>query len=99
MKGKQNSGKAVLIYDGNCHACRRTIGWIRENGRKDAFEMLSCQSEDVRQRFPFIKKTSCMQAMQLILPDGKVLSGGNALSEIVRRLKHYSAAAGLFSLP
>jgi predicted DCC family thiol-disulfide oxidoreductase YuxK len=99
MKGKQKTGKAVLIYDGNCPVCQRTIGWIRENERKDSFEMLSCQSEEVRQRFPFIEEAVCMQAMQLILPDGEVFSGEKALPEIIRRLKRYSAAAELFSLP
>jgi len=62
-------------------------------------EMLSCQTEEARQRFPSIEKAVCMQAMQLILPDGRVLSGELALPEILKRLKRYSPAAALFDLP
>jgi predicted DCC family thiol-disulfide oxidoreductase YuxK len=91
--------KAVLIYDGDCPVCAETVRWIRENERKDSFEMLPCQSGEVRKRFPLIEPAACMRAMQLILPDGKILSGEKALPEILKRLKRYSPAAALFSLP
>ncbi|RPI37090.1 MAG: DUF393 domain-containing protein [Nitrospiraceae bacterium] len=91
--------KAVLIYDGDCPVCAETVRWIRENERKDSFEMLPCQSLEVRKRFPLIEPAACMRAMQLILPDGKILSGEKALPEILKRLKRYSPAAALFSLP
>ena len=35
----------------------------------------------------------------MVLPDGKILSGEKALPEILKRLKRYSPAAALFSLP
>jgi predicted DCC family thiol-disulfide oxidoreductase YuxK len=91
--------KAVLIYDGDCPVCAETVRWIRENERKDSFEMLPCQSGEVRTRFPLIEPAACMRAMQLILPDGEILSGEKALPEILKRLKRYSPAAALFSLP
>jgi predicted DCC family thiol-disulfide oxidoreductase YuxK len=91
--------RPVLIFDGNCPICRKTMDWIRGNSDKDTFEMLTCQSEDVIQRYPFIDRASCMQAMQLILPDGTVLPGEKALPEILKRTKRYDSAAGLFSLP
>jgi predicted DCC family thiol-disulfide oxidoreductase YuxK len=93
---QQKTGKAVLIYDGNCPICQRAIEWIKGNERKDSFEMLPCQSEEVRRRFPLIEESICMGAMQLILPDGQMLSGERALPEILRRLKRYRLAAGLF---
>ncbi len=40
-----------------------------------------------------------MKAMQLILPDGQVLSGEKTLPEILKRLRHYSRAAAVFRLP
>jgi predicted DCC family thiol-disulfide oxidoreductase YuxK len=100
MAEKQlKTGKAVLIYDGNCPICQRAIEWIKGNERKDSFEMLPCQSEEVRRRFPSIEESVCMRAMELILPDGQILSGERALPEILRRLKHYRLAARLFRLP
>jgi predicted DCC family thiol-disulfide oxidoreductase YuxK len=89
----------VLIYDEGCPVCRKTVAWIRENMCKDAFEMIPCQSEEARKKFPFIEQAVCMQAMQLILPGSEVLGGEKALPEIVKRLKRYSPAAALFALP
>lgn len=100
MTGTQKrSDPAVLIYDGVCPVCRKTVAWIRENMRKEAFVMIPCQSEEARTRFPSVEQAVCMQAMQLVLPDGEVLSGEKALPEIVKRLKRYSPAAALFDLP
>ena len=100
MTDKQlKTQKAVLIYDGQCPVCQKTIAWIRENMRKDAFEMLPCQTEVARQRFPSVEQAACMQAMQLILPDGRVFSGEKAFPEILKRLKRFSPAAALFTLP
>lgn len=100
MTGTQKkSGRAVLIYDSECPVCQRTVVWIRENMHRDAFEMLPCRSEEARKRFPAVQQAVCMQAMQLILPDGEVLGGEKALPEIVKRLKRYSPAAALFDLP
>ena len=100
MRGKQErTRKAVLIYDGQCPVCLKTVGWIRDNMRKDAFEMLPCQAEEVRQRFPAVEQAVCMQAMQLVLPDGQVLAGEKALPEVLKRLKRFSPAAAIFDLP
>lgn len=96
---RERSGKAVLIYDGNCPVCQKTIAWIKSNAKKGAFEMLTCQSKSTRERFPSIEEAVCMQAMQLILPDGTVFSGEEAMPEILKRLKKYSPAAEIFNLP
>jgi len=96
---QRKATRAVLIYDGMCPVCRRTIGWIKDNQRKDAFEFLTCQSDEIVRRYPVIEKATCMQAMQLILPDGTVLSGEKALPEILKRTKRYSPAAEFFKIP
>lgn len=100
MTSKQSrTEKAVLVFDGNCPVCKGAIQWIEENQRKGSFEMLPCQSKEAKKRFPFMEEAVCMQAMQLILPDGRVLSGEKALPEVLRRLKRFSPAADLFKLP
>ncbi len=100
-RGKNNSlsDKAVLIYDGGCPICRSTVEWIKEHEQKNAFEMLPCRSEDRKKRYPFMEEATCMQAMQLVLPDGNALAGEKALPEIFKRLRRYRAAAALFNLP
>jgi predicted DCC family thiol-disulfide oxidoreductase YuxK len=98
-KKNEKTDRAVLVYDGNCPVCKKTIAWIKENQRKDSFEMFPCQSNEVHERFPFIEKAVCMKAMQLVLPDGTLLSGEKALPEVLKRLKRFSPAADLFKLP
>jgi predicted DCC family thiol-disulfide oxidoreductase YuxK len=91
--------RAVLIYDEECPICRKTARWVERNKRGDVFEMLACQAEGVRSRFPFMEETVCMKAMQLILPDGRVLPGEKALPEIINRLGRYHWVAWFFRLP
>jgi predicted DCC family thiol-disulfide oxidoreductase YuxK len=91
--------KAVLIYDGNCPVCGATVDWIRENARKGEFEYLPCQSLERKERFPRIREAFCMDAMQLVLPDGVVLAGEKALPEILKRLRRYGSLSSFFNLP
>ncbi len=91
--------RATLIYDGSCPICSSTVAWIEENEKDDSFEMVPCQSEAMDRRFPDVKLDECMNAMHLVLPDGKILGGEQALPEIFRRLRWYQPVALLFKLP
>jgi predicted DCC family thiol-disulfide oxidoreductase YuxK len=91
--------RATLIYDGTCPICSSTVTWIEENEKDGSFEMVPCQSEALDKRFPDVKLDECMKAMHLVLPDGKILGGEQALPEIFRRLSWYRPVALLFRLP
>jgi predicted DCC family thiol-disulfide oxidoreductase YuxK len=60
---------------------------------------LPCQAPERRARYPWMSEDACLQAMQLILPDGRVLVGDAAIPEILRRLRGWRWLAGLFRLP
>ena len=79
--------KATLVYDGECAICRGAADWVRRNAMPDAFEYLSCHSEELTRRFPAVAREACLQAMHLVLPDGRVLVGEKAAPEILSRLK------------
>jgi len=90
----------VLIYDAECPVCRNTVDWVRRNASApDAFEFLPCRSAEARDRFPRIEEAACLQAVHLVLPDGRVLAGERAFPEILCRLPRYRRAAALFRLP
>ena len=90
----------ALVYDADCPVCRAAADWVRRNAAvPDAFEYLPCRSAETRSRFPAIAEASCLQAMHLVLPDGTVLAGEQALPEILRRTRRYRRAAVLFRLP
>ncbi|MCP2501095.1 MAG: DUF393 domain-containing protein [Deltaproteobacteria bacterium] len=89
-----------LVYDADCTVCRGAADWVRRNAAApDAFEYLPCRSAETRSRFPAITEAACLQAMHLVLPDGAILAGEQALPEILRRTRRYRWAAGLFRLP
>ena len=91
--------RATLIYDGECPVCRGAAEWVRARAAPGAFEFFSCHSEELPRRFPAVARQACLQAMHLVLPDGTILAGENALPEILRRTRRYRRAAVLFRLP
>ncbi len=97
-RGKE-PGKAFLIFDAECPVCRNAVEWIRVRAVPEAFEYLSCHSEDLSSRFPHIEKSACLAAMHLVLQDGSVLAGEQAVPEILLRLRRFRWAAALFRLP
>jgi len=100
--GKVGAAPAVLIYDADCSMCRASALWLMRRalaGGADELEILPCRSPVRRERFGFIADETCMQAMQLVLPDGRVLAGADAAPEILRRIPRWRWVATLFSLP
>jgi predicted DCC family thiol-disulfide oxidoreductase YuxK len=95
-------GRAVLVYDGDCSMCRGSALWLlrrAEAGGARDLDILPCRSPVRRQRFPAITDEACMQAMQLVLPDGRVLAGADAAPEILRRIPRWRWVAAVFALP
>lgn len=92
-------GAAVIVYDGECPVCRKAVDRVRSRAEPGAFEFLSCHSGDLPLRFPSIERSACLQAMHLVLPDGTILSGADALPEIFTRLRRCGWFARLLGLP
>jgi len=90
----------ALVYDADCPVCRAAAEWVRRNALvPDTFEYLPCRSAETRSRFPAIAEAACLQAMHLVLPDGTIHAGEQALPEILQRTRRYRWAAVLFRLP
>jgi predicted DCC family thiol-disulfide oxidoreductase YuxK len=91
---------ATLIYDGECSMCRASALWLMRRALSGGrLEILPCRSGVRRERFPQVSEEACLTAMQLVLPDGRVLSGGDAVPELLRRIRGWGWLAGLFALP
>ena len=65
--------RAVLIYDGTWGLCRGGVSWLSRRAVTGHFEFLPCQAAERRARYPWMDEHTCLQAMQLILPDGREL--------------------------
>ncbi len=96
----QTGTTAVLIYDARCSLCRGCMKWIELHAiRGDAFEFISCQSEERKKRFPEITDEACRKSLQLALSGGQILVGEEALPEILMRLKGYWRLCVFFRIP
>jgi lipase maturation factor 1 len=70
--------KPLLIFDGDCQFCRRWIArWKRSTG--DAVDYLPFQDAAVAARFPEIPIADFDEGVHLILPDGSVTRGAEAV--------------------
>jgi predicted DCC family thiol-disulfide oxidoreductase YuxK len=80
--------------------CRGSALWLMRRARAAGLlEILPCRSGPRRARYPQISDAACMEAMQLVLPDGRVLSGADAVPELLRRVRGWRWVAALFGLP
>src|SRR4026207_784458 len=86
--------RAVLIYDGACGLSCGGVSWISGRAGPGYFEFLPCPAPERRARYPWMSEGDCLQAMQLILPDGRVLVGDAGIPEILRRLRGWRWAGG-----
>jgi predicted DCC family thiol-disulfide oxidoreductase YuxK len=91
--------RVTLIYDGECPFCRRAAAWVRNNARENELETLPCQDEKRERRFPEISREQCMRAMQLVMPDGRVFSGEEALPPLMERMKRWRWVARVLRWP
>jgi predicted DCC family thiol-disulfide oxidoreductase YuxK len=95
-------GPAVLVYDAECSLCRASALWLMRRalaGGSETFEIIPCRSPVRRRRFPQVTEDACLTAMQLVLPDGRVLSGADAVPEILARIPRWRWLGRVFDLP
>ncbi len=94
-----NMNRAVLIYDGECPLCQGIMRLAKSRARPGELEFLPFQAPQRTVRYPDLSEEACRQAMQLVLPDGRVLAGNEALPETLRRLRGWHWLAPAFNLP
>jgi predicted DCC family thiol-disulfide oxidoreductase YuxK len=71
------------IFDGNCGFCRLWLErWKSQTGRKVDY----APSQEVAARFPEIPKEAFSKSFQLVLPDGEVLQGAEAVLATLARI-------------
>ena len=91
--------RPVVIYDSACTLCQGGVQWISRRAVRGALEFLPCQSGERRARFPDLAESRCMEAIHVVLPDGRVLAGDAAIPEILRHLHRWRRLAAVFRVP
>lgn len=90
--------RATLIYDGDCGMCRDAVRLLRRWDRAGRMDYVAFQDEQAVGRFA-IPLPALAAAMHLVLPDGRVLPGADAVPEIARLLGAGGLAAAVFAVP
>jgi predicted DCC family thiol-disulfide oxidoreductase YuxK len=73
---REAPSKPLLIFDGNCHFCRR---WIERWRELTAGAVEYAPSQEVAERFPEIPREAFEGAVQFIETDGTVFSAAEAV--------------------
>src|SRR5205807_2308440 len=81
-------GKYIVLYDGLCPFCTRQSKRLTRLARPGLVEVVNFQEPDVLETFPGLTYESCMKAMHLVTPDGRVFRGAEAIVQALatRRL-------------
>ena len=89
----------AVVYDGECPFCRRQITRIRKYDRHGRFEYLPRQTPGLTGRFPAIGQSGFDTGMRLVMPDGLIYVGADAVYHIARRLQYWRLLAWLYRVP
>ena len=89
----------LLVYDGECELCRKTVMWIRRRDRTGQLELLPYQDPEARARFRGVPEEAFEGALQLLLPGNVRYEGARAVEEVLRLLPAGRVPGILFSLP
>jgi len=76
MRVPNPPAKPLLVFDGDCGFCRTWVArWRRTVGSRVDYE----EFQSAGARFPTIPRSRFRRALQLILPDGEVFEGAEAV--------------------
>ncbi len=89
----------AVVYDGECPFCQRQIARIRKYDRHGRFEYVPRQTPGLTARFPALGQGGFDTGMRLIMPDGLIYVGADAVYHIARRLQYWRLLAWLYRVP
>jgi predicted DCC family thiol-disulfide oxidoreductase YuxK len=89
----------LLVYDGNCGFCRRSIAAVRRRDRSAQFIYLPRQTPGIEERYPQLGIGDFEKGMRLIEPDGTMHIGADAIYQIASRLPYFRGFSWLYHLP
>jgi predicted DCC family thiol-disulfide oxidoreductase YuxK len=89
----------VALYDGHCRICTAGARRLSVLARPGTVELRDFQEPGVLAAFPSLTLEQCMQALQLVTPEGRVFAGAEAVVRILTRRRILGAPAWLYYLP
>jgi predicted DCC family thiol-disulfide oxidoreductase YuxK len=101
----QNQSPALLLYNDECSVCRRIARWVQKSAQLIQGEAslvierpIGNDPEALRSLNPALDIWDAYATIHLLMPDGSMKLGGEAVAEVFRRLPNTRWFASLFSL-
>jgi predicted DCC family thiol-disulfide oxidoreductase YuxK len=92
----------ILLFDGECGVCRHIAQWIRSSAERSertnrVERPIGDDPEALRLLNPTLDIWDAYATVHVIMPDGSMKLGGEAVAEVLRDLPSTRWFAGLFS--
>src|ERR1700757_235721 len=98
MASRTEPTNPTLIYDGECGICQKAVTLLVRWDREHVLRYIPFQDEPAVTRFG-IALPALAAAMHLILPDGEIYAGADAVPELLRLFPGKRWLAPLFGIP
>jgi len=93
-----NRADPTLIYDGECGICQQAVALLKRWDREQVLRFVPFQDDAAVARFG-VALPALAAAMHLILADGRVYAGADAVPELLRLFPGKRWLAPLFRIP
>jgi predicted DCC family thiol-disulfide oxidoreductase YuxK len=96
--------KPILLFNDECGVCRRIAGWVGRSGRSEANEPsiverpIGDDPEALRLLNPELDIWDAYATIHLLMPDGSMKRGGEAVAEVLRSLPNTRWFAWIFAV-
>jgi len=91
------SAPALLLWDGDCGLCRRSVEWAERRDTNHAFRAVPYQQAPAPPMTPELR-AACARAVHVLTPEGSLLRAGRACLWVLQRTGH-PALSRVLSLP
>lgn len=79
------SAPPLLLWDGQCGFCRRSVEWAQRRDTGHTFQAVPYQQAPSPPMTPELRK-ACGRAVHLVMPDGELLRAGRACLWVLERV-------------
>src|SRR5262245_9674785 len=93
------TGRYVLVYDGHCPFCTEGSHRLEKWMRSGSAERVDFQQPGALDRFPGLTHERCMVQLHLIVPDGRVFAGVEAIVRALATRRVLGKLANLYFVP
>ena len=100
----QKQNKPVLLFDNECGVCRHIAAWVKKTAQLKAEEPslivrpIGDDPEALRMINPGLDIWEAYATIHLVMPDGSMKRGGEAVAEVLRKLPPTTWLARSFSI-